>query len=410
MNRSLQLILWLSFTAGGMTAWAQSQSSTRPAPPTAPDQAKAQTYWLQVIGEHVNLRSRPDRNSTAAVQVDRDMVLQGVEDEFGWHKVLPPAGSFSYVAAEFVDQVSPEQGVVSVREGQLRVRVGSLLADLDPSRSEVQIRLQRGSSVRILGRSGDWLKIVPPEGVYFYVLDEFVDRITPEVAANLQAEASGKRQRLAVAPATRPAETRPAAPDLSGAWGQRLVLVETMIDAESRKPPREQSWAKALAELRPIVQQREEPVVARLAREWVARLEQRVADLEALKSAQAIDQRDSRDRSQYERELEHIQRARQSGTQPAYVAQGLLRQSLAVQGQPATPRYKLLDPLSGKLVAYLEVSDRPGLRVSELVNRYIGVRGERRFDKALGADVIRVGDIELTEPVSPGSRPARQTP
>jgi hypothetical protein len=411
MARLPRCSLWLILAAGGVAAFAQSQPATRPARVSATDgDGPPGTYWLRVTGEHVNLRSRADKNSVAVAQVDRDAVLQATADEFGWHKIRPPEGCFSYVAAEFVDQLSPGQGVVSVRSGQLRVRVGSLVTNVDPARSEVQIRLERGTAVRILGRDGTWLKIAPPEGVYLYVLDEFVDRISPEVAAQLRAEAAAKRIGSAAAPATRPVESQPvAAPDLSGAWGQRLVLVEAAIDAEARKPAMEQSWTAALAQLRPIVEQREEPMVSRLAREWITRLQQRIADLEALKAAQAIGQRDTRARTQFEREMEHLQRARQPASRPALAAVGLLRESLVLREQTAR-RYKLMDPLSGKVVAYLEFPHEVDLRVAEFVNKYVGVRGERRFEKSLGTDVIRVAEIEPVERAAAASRPARQNP
>lgn len=283
-------------------------------------QPAAGPIWLRVIVDQVNLRSRPDANSLPVARFERDTVLRATgRDPYGWYAIVPPKDVFSFVAAEFVDRRGPTEGIVSVRSGALRVRVGSLVQDVDPRQTEVQALLERGAVVRIVGEQGEWLKIEPPEEVRLHVSDAHVEPISDEVAARLRAgshmtdgtagPAAGVSRPAA---ATRPVE----GPDLCGPWGQRLTLVEAAIAAEGRKPLVEQKWDDAVVRLQPIAAQRAEPMVARLAQAWIEQLERRRVDQAAVRDAEEVLRRAARDRAQHEREMELIERARQATTQP----------------------------------------------------------------------------------------------
>jgi hypothetical protein len=389
---------------GGFGTWlalGQAQSGPTSQPTTA-----AAEIWLRVTADQVNVRSRPDANSLPVLRVDRDTVLRASErDQYGWFRIIPPEGAFSYVAAEFVDRRGSGEGIVSVRSGTLRVRVGSLVHDLDPAQSEVQLLLARGATIRILGEQGPWLKIVPPDGVFVFVHQDNVESVSAEVARRLQAAhpaASQPATAPAVAAASQPTTlpaTRPAVePDLHGAWGQRLVLVEAAIEVENRKPLADQSWNDAITRLRPIATQREDPAVARLAAAWIDRLEKRVVEQDTVRAADEVLRRAARDQAQHQREQERIEQARQrAATQPEFAARGELLRSYAVEEREGRRWYKLVDPLSRKIEAYIEVGPDLGTDPETLLGRYVGVRGSRRADAALGADVVRVEEIQALE-------------
>ena len=397
---------------------AQAQREERPArPPIQPPttQPRPGVYWLRVTADRVNLRSRPDANSLTVARLKRDAMLRATGSEFGWHRVLPPEGVFSFAAARYVEQQSDGTGVVSVRSGTLRVRVGSLVFDVDPMQCEVQTRLPRGTTVRIVGRQDDWLKIVPPEGVYVYVSGRYVARVSDEVAARLGAARSPASQpggitatASAAGDKQRQATTKP---DLSGKWGQRLLLAEAAIEAEARKPVLEQSWTEAIASLRPVAAQREEPAAARLAAAWITRLEERIGDQAALRAARELARREARDKAQTKRELERIRRARQTPTsRQAFDARGELLPSYVSGGEGTPRRYKLQDPLTRRVRAYLEFPRPAGIDPKAYLGKYVGVRGKRVHQASLGADVIRVSEIAVLDQQLPATRPSRKKP
>lgn len=369
--------------------------------------------WLRVTAEEVNIRSRPDTNSLPVARVPRGTLLRALgRGAYGWYRVVPPEGVFSFVASEYIDRVSSTEGVVNVRSGALRVRVGSLVQDVDPQQCEVQVTLARGTRVQIVGEHGSWLKIVPPEGVQVYVAGQHVERVSAETAAEIQPATrparapGGERTARAAGPATRPA----SGPDLSGTWGQRLTLVEAAIAAEGGKPAAEQSWSEALTRLKPIAAQRDEPMVAALAQAWITRLEERVADAAALRDAEEVIRRAARDRSLHERELERIERARQATTRPTLEIRGEVVRSLPLIERPGRRWYKIQDPGTKRIEAYIEVDETTSADPEKFLGQVVVVRGTRRIVPGIGAGVWQVEEIVPLEQGEAATRPARGGP
>jgi len=382
-----------------------------PAPQPPP-----QPYWLRVTGSEVNVRARPDVNSMAVTRVARDSVLQGVGEEHGWHKILPPPGVFALVSSAYVQREGEARGVVHVSSGSLRVRAGSTLYSVDPLLSDALARLPAGTPVQILGEEDGWLKIVPPEGVYFFLSADYIQRISEQEARDLRARAASQPAApigrpavtgdVATAADTRVVTSRPAgATESTGSWADRLHEMEGLIDEESRKPPGERAWAPLINLLKPIASQREDAAAARLAEGWVERLQQRLTE-ETAAAAGRVAQGDSAARARHEQELQNI-RAAQKATRSAFDAQGLLRPSFALPTGAHGLRYLLLDPFTRKTRAYVELPAELGLDARNIVGKYVGVRGTRYRDDRVGAEIIRVEQATVLE-AQPS--PPRQTP
>jgi hypothetical protein len=187
-----------------------------------------------------------------------------------------------------------------------------------------------------------------------------------------------------------------------------LAAVETAIEAEARKPLGEQSWSGAIGGLQPIAAQREEPVVARLAEAWIAQLEQRIAEQAAVRAADELLGRTAREQVQQEREMQRIERARRAATQPQYAARGELQRSDALRPQDTVGWYKLVDPATRRVEVYIEVDRDSRVEPEKLVGRYVGVRGARRAEARLGADVVRVEEIVVLGAGAPETQPTTQ--
>ncbi|TWT44845.1 hypothetical protein RAS1_12630 [Phycisphaerae bacterium RAS1] len=374
-----------------------SQSSTAAAPPDG--------YFLRVTSASVNVRSRADRNSVAVTRVARDSVLIGDGEEFGWHRVRPPAGAFCYVASQFVLDQGDGVGLVSVQSGALRARVGSTIASVDPAHGEVQALLPSGSFVRIVGRDGEWLRIEPPESVRVFVAADFVERIDAQVAARLRPAAGGG---AAGDPASSaPAGELPEPPDLSGEWGRKLAAIESQIASESARDPLDADWARLAEPLKPIAAQREEPRVALLAARWVERLAQRRSDQAVLREARQITEKESRAAAQFEREIGAIGRAREPETsQPAFAARGILLPSFVVVGDQRR-QFKLQDPFTLRVAAYVDFPPEAGIDPEQYQGQLVGVQGHVQRDAGLGADRVRVSHLTPLRP-GPASQPSRQ--
>lgn len=363
-------------------------------PASQPSSAQA-VEWLRVRGDRVNLRARPDRNATiVAVASDGD-ILECVGGEFGWRAVVPPAGVFSYVAAEFVELDADGRGRVKVEAGKLRVRVGSRVTELDPLRSDVQTWLANGAEVRVIERGEKWLKIEPPDDVVLYVADEYV---APASGAEARQRASRRAGGASGVTATAPAAGRAGESPQAASWGGRLEAAEAAIAAEMRRSAPEREWDAHLARMRELAAQRDDPLVAQLAAAWVDRINDRVAEQALLRRAAAVVRQSETESAS----SATTSRAPSSGPADEVHARGVLLPSAVVGGAGGPSRYRLVEPVTRRLEAYVEFD--PGLAGEKLLRRYVEVRGRRRYDPAAGADVIVAGVIE---PVSDAaSQPA----
>ncbi len=168
-------------------------------------------YWLKVTADRVNLRSRADLNSRIVGRVCAGELLRAVGREYGWFRIIPTEEVYSVVAADYIERTGPHTGIVRV-DTTLRVRVGSDIQPRAPLLSEVQTRLTPGSVVEVIGPLGEgWLKIRPPRGVYVYVSEDYVERISDELARELRARSSPTTGAASTAPATARPATAPAA-------------------------------------------------------------------------------------------------------------------------------------------------------------------------------------------------------
>jgi hypothetical protein len=411
VNRRLVSIAALFLALDGR-AYGQELPSSQSGTPSDRRAETSPVQWVRITADEANLHSRPDANSVPVVRVPRGTLLQSTGTEFGWYRLVPPPDAFDYVSAKFVARQSDGSGLVSVQSGNLRVRAGSRIVPVRPEESDVLTLLPDGARVRIVGEDGDWLRIVPPPGVFVYVAKQQAELLRDD-----QARSGGIEQSASPAPtagsAAPTASSGPASrpsdePDLSGPWGATLVAIEAAIRAEGDRPIREQTWTPLIARLEPVAGQRAEPVVAKIAEGWIVRLRARIADRDALLAAREIRKQDDRDRARYEQELEHLRRTRvRTTTAPAYDAHGRLSSGFVAAGGGARRLYKLLDPVNDRLVAYLDLTGNGKIRVSEYVERLVGVRGRRSFEPTLGADLIVVEHAELlgestTRPARPG--------
>lgn len=135
-------------------------------------------YQATVQGADVYARSGPGRNyyPTNRLQPGQQVTVHR-HDPGGWYMIAPPAGSFSWIRADYVRKEADGRGVLT--ENNVIVRVGSEFGD---DRDIEQVRLSTGAVVNLLGEKtfhtqfGDvrMYKIAPPRGEYRWVEGRFL--------------------------------------------------------------------------------------------------------------------------------------------------------------------------------------------------------------------------------------------
>lgn len=106
---------------------------------------------------------------------------------FGWFKIEPPQGFYSYILARHVEhKEGSTRGWVRSRRAEVRAANPKGVS----SSFRRQLFLLNGAPVRIVSRDGKYLKIVPPTGAYVFLPP---GSVKPATEADLARGVSGPR-------------------------------------------------------------------------------------------------------------------------------------------------------------------------------------------------------------------------
>lgn len=140
-------------------------------------------YKAYVVNDEVYVRSGPGKNyyPTSKLKSGQEVEIHR-HDPGGWYAIRPPEGSFAWVSGRYLQK--KEKGLAVVTGDRVAARVGSELSDI---RDVIQVRLERGEMVEILGEkqfssgseAGTWYKMAPPSGEFRWIFGKFVDRDFP---------------------------------------------------------------------------------------------------------------------------------------------------------------------------------------------------------------------------------------
>jgi uncharacterized protein YgiM (DUF1202 family) len=164
-------------------------------------QAASEPFTGIITGDDVYVRAGASQNYYAVTKLNKGDFVEVHDNLFGWYRIAPPAGSYSYISKAYVTP-NADGSEGEVTGDKVRVRAPS---PAGPDASyRIQVKLDKGAKVKILGAEASYYKIVPPEQVYLFVSEKFVAKPT---AAQLAA------RRLA----TEASETEPTTPDTTTA-------------------------------------------------------------------------------------------------------------------------------------------------------------------------------------------------
>lgn len=385
------------------------------------------------IKSTVFVRSGPSNNFYPTMKLDKGAEVTVVGIKYDWLKIVPPPGSFSYVPRAYVERRG--DGRIGRVTNTLNVRAGSSENQI---KTTVQTKLIEGQDVTIIGEQDEYFKIVPPEGAYLFVNQQYVqpegkgkknkaEPKAPEAAPPIAGAGSepatgeagdtatgadddaegipGGEQPVTTAdpsPETQPAgeatadagQTAPAKP--AAAAVEQFRTLEADYAAASKQPVVDQPLEQLIEGYTALT--KEGALTGNMKRMAEARLLALGMRADARDKLQAF-RKGKADMEERKRELE-IEKLeideRIAQTQVTlYSAVGLLRVSSLQQGP--TTLYRLTDPGTGRTVVYLRSNDP---KLPALLNRFVGVRGEVTTEPRLK---MRTITPTATEPVDPSN-------
>jgi uncharacterized protein YgiM (DUF1202 family) len=154
-----------------------------------------------VMSNAVYVRCGPGDNYYPTMKLDKGAKVKVVGAKFDWLKVVPPDGSFCYVARLYVDRHG-DGSVGRVNKDSINVRAGSALSAL---KIGILCELNQGEEVEIMGEEQEYFKIKPPAKAYLYINKKFVEP-DPDAKPVAQAKETSKPE------APRPETPKPETP------------------------------------------------------------------------------------------------------------------------------------------------------------------------------------------------------
>ena len=252
MEAHIKCIVFVLVTVATSICWAQNEGPPEAMAATDVNAAAAPSfpYVAQITADDVLVRSGPGTNHYTCGKLNKGDKVTVVGSLFGWSRIVPSPGSFSWISASYVKVDAGNPSAATVTGNAIPVYVGS--EDREPIHSgRIQLKLNRDEKVTILGApQGGYYKISPPAGAYLWVSTRYA---RPADAAETRP-APPPPPSLTPSPA--PEGNTPAPPAVSASVEEAKLAefyeLQKQMDTERAKPMAEQSYAaikKALLEI-----------------------------------------------------------------------------------------------------------------------------------------------------------------
>jgi SH3-like domain-containing protein len=434
--RHVSALLALGIAVSAQTALLTNTAFAQEIPQAeekvVPQVDNAKHQFLGEINQNaVYVRSGPSNNFYPTVKLEKGDPVTVVGIKYDWLKIVPPAGSFSYVPKAYVTRRG--DGKVGRVNQTANVRAGS---SLNAIKTTVQMRLDEGQDVTILGEQDEYFKVAPPEGAYLYVNQQYVNPVKPtdepaiakgeqsddaEVARDVepaepgtnvepaepaalargeQPEASDEADVTTTpAPETQPtpgavADATPAAKPAPAVVAEDFRKLEAEFETASERPIIEQPIEQLTERYTTLAQSgtlggtTKKVVEARLV----------ALKMRAEARAELINFREKKEATQQkmlalEEERREISDRIAQTQVDLFTAVGTLRVSSLQRGAGGT-LYRLTDPATGRTIVYVRSADP---KYALLLDQFVGVRGDLRTDERLRMKIITPNEAEPVE-------------
>jgi len=353
---------------------------------SGPDEAEtpAFPYMAEITGDDLYVRSGPGTNFYYCGKLNKGDKVKVVGKQFSWARVVPPAGSFSWISMQYVS-IDPDNSTVgSVTGDRVRVYAGSDFRK--PLHSMyLQGKLDKGDKVKLLGEQMDnYYKIAPLSFSYLWVSANFTKPLKTIVVVAPTVEPT------IVEPTTEPNETpkevvpEPVSPET---MLEKYLALKEQVEAERAKPMDQQNYADIKEALIKIAEDKTAGKAARYA-EFVLN---QIKDFElVLEVAKAVRLQNE----QLQKIRERIDKAR--ATRLAEF-EDLGRFAVIGQLQPFTTygpgHYRIIDK-SGKTICYALPGGRVSqMQLSKLIDCKVGLLGTVEPHRQTASALVRFTEI-----------------
>lgn len=364
------LLVSVGFVQGAATS-RTSPTTTAPRDPNITN-TPSYPYDALIIGDRVQIRSGPGTNFYHCGFLNRGDRITVVSKQFSWSRIVPPAGTFSWISEQYVkiDPANPSIGIVT--GNSVRVYAGSDYQKAMYSTTK-QGLLDKGEKVKLLGEQSDgYYKIAPPSFAYLWVSTQYTKMApklvdTPNLPTTVEPLPQGPNDTNAVTvEAVTPDPTLPPAPK---SFLEKYRELQKQVGVERKKPLNEQDYTELKKGLTEIAKDKESGRVARYA-EFV------LGQIESYELVLAVDKQMKLQNEQLQKTATGIDKAREERLAQVketgkYAVTGVL-QTYATFGPG---NYKIVDS-NGKMICYaLPTGAVARMDLKSLIGKKVGLVG-----------------------------------
>jgi hypothetical protein len=375
----------------GLTVWVSQEAVAQ----------DGSFYVAEVIRKDAPVRSGQNDQAYHCVLLSPPANVTVVSTKGDWLKILPPPGCYSVIGKSHVrTDANAQRGTV------IADNVWARAGGFPEKRGEfhmLQQAMSAGDLVRILGEIGDYYKIVPPRGSYFWIAARDVRKI----GESAPAETSPATPATAT---TRPTSTQPSiapsevAPDPADAEVTALKALDALLASEYKKPWDERDFGALLARYKAMKVTENSGVGPYLA-ERIDLIETEIQRRSDMQEAARIAEQGQEQHEAFRAMRARLALATPTGPATRFLARGIVTESLVYPGTQAIPkRYVLRDPQSLKASAYLKAQGDEDL--ASLTGKLVGLYGDEDFDRGAGVVLIAVKKAVVLEEAPTLPKPA----
>jgi len=397
MQSHLKLIvIILAGLASVVFAREAATSPERPGPARSAIAAGTPSfpYTAEVIGDNINIRSGPGTDYYTCGKLNKGDMVEVVSKQFSWSRIVPPAGSFSWISMQYVSK-DPDNPNIGIVTGDI-VRVWAGSDSMGPVRSEtLQLKLNRGHKVKLLGDNrDDYYKIAPPDGAYLWVSTQF---IKPFEGAVIVSQAVGPND--VDSNSLEPNDTTVIV-EPKGTIEQEMLkkyrALEKKLQAERARPIDKQDYTSIKKALTEIANNKEAGRAARSSKFVLKQIERLEMILAICKQSQLQD-------TELQKTQARIDKARTARLEALkklgrFAVIGQFKKSSIYGPEAELKHYRIVDK-SYRTICYALPSDETAkTNLSKLIGKKVGLVGKIEPHPQTGGALVRFTEIiELKE-------------
>jgi len=386
------IVVLAGFASAGFAQLAPSA----PAPDANALTVPAFPYVAEITGDNVYVRSGPGTNYYNCGKTNKDDKVKVVSRQFSWSCIAPPPGSFSWIYVPLVSIDPDSQGTGIVTGDKVRVYAGSDL--VKPIHSTLQLRLDRGEKVSLLGEQKDnYYKIAPPSGAYLWVSTKFtrplVAGTAPPVVETVDANEPADINDVAdVNDVKVTTVVTPPKPSAEAKLLAEYKDLQKKILTERAKPLAAQDYANIRKAIENIAANKEAGRVARYC-DFV------IKQIDRYELALTVSKQLALQNKQLKATQNRIERARttrlaQVKKRGRFAVVGTLKTSSIYSSEPQLKHYRIVND-SGKTICYARpAATTAGGDYDNLVGKRIGLIGTIAPHPQTGGAIVKFAQIE----------------